>query len=276
MAKKVKGSNRLAKAPLAEVVFELRWGLQNGPDNQAVLHADPGSVPLLEAFTTYMKKAKFGFFRDMSHPLQTGPYGVVRRYFLDPETPYPIMQIGVGIFATNASSQYQYTEFRQQVVSGVSALLSAYPKIDFFPLVPQYLELRYVDVFDQSVMDGASFFTFLNSETALKLGLPPMLSGPNQVTTKPAGRIVYEAELRGWKGSRVVVDIASAAQGAAGEAAIRMITTVRTLASGVPLVKGKLSYPGKVAKWLDFAHGVTSPLFKEIISDRVMQKFEEL
>src|SRR6266480_3745454 len=104
MAKKTKASAKLPKAPLVEVVFELRWHLQGAGEKQAtILHSDPGIIPLLEAFTSSMKRAKFGFVRDMSSPLQTGPYGVVRRYFRNSETPYPILQIGVGIFAANAS-----------------------------------------------------------------------------------------------------------------------------------------------------------------------------
>jgi uncharacterized protein (TIGR04255 family) len=276
MARRSKGSTRLPKAPLAEVVFELRWTLQKGPDNQAILHSDPGIMPLLDAFTSHMKKAKFGFFRDMSHPLQTGPYGVVRRYFRDSESPYPIMQVGIGIFATNASSQYDYPNFREQVLSGIAALLNSYPKMDFFPLRPDHLELRYVDVFDQNVMEGVGFFNFLNSETAFKVGLPPMLGGSKQVTGKAQGRVIYEAELKDWKGSRIIVDLGSALQETTNEDAIRMVTLVRTTLPGVPELKTKGTFPKQVAKWLDFAHGITSPLFKEIISDNVMRKFKEL
>ncbi len=166
MAMKTKGSEaRLPNAPLVEVVFELRWKLQPGPEDQAVLNSDPGLIPLLDAFTSNMKKAKFGFVREMSHPLQTGPYGVVRRYFRDSETPYPLMQVGVGIRAANASSQYTWLSFKEQVLFAVRTLISSYPKMDFFLLSPNHLELRYMDVFDKTVTDGADFFNFLNKDT---------------------------------------------------------------------------------------------------------------
>ena len=276
MARRSSGSTRLPKAPLAEVVFEMRWGLQRGPENQPVLQSDPGILPLLDAFTAQMKKSKFGFFRDMSHPLQTGPYGVVRRYFLNSDAPYPIMQVGAGIFATNASSQYEYAEFRKQVLSGIAALLNSYPKMDFFALHPDYLELRYVDVFDQTVMEGLEFFSFLAKETGFKLDMPPMLKANGQLVRKAMGRIVYDGELKSRKGSRILADIGSATHGTTNEDALQMVTIVRSVGEGVPKLSTKSAFTNQVAKWLDFAHGITSPLFKEIVSDRVMHKFKEL
>jgi hypothetical protein len=125
-------------------------------------------------------------------------------------------------------------------------------------------------------MEGADFFGFLNSATAFNVGLPPMLTDKKQVTGKPVGRFGYEAELKGWKGSRIAIDVGSAVQATATEDVIRMVTIVRTTPPGVPELKNRATFPKQVAKWLDFAHGVTSPLFREIVSDDVMRKFKEL
>jgi uncharacterized protein (TIGR04255 family) len=275
MAKKSKSSTRLPKAPLAEVVFELRWNLYTMPDNQPGVNSDPGTIPLLNAFTSSMKKGKFGFTRDMSHPLLTGPYGVVRRYFKDSETPYPIMQVGVGIFATNASSEYEYPAFRDQVLFGLRTLLASYPKMDFFALIPNFIELRYIDVFDQTVLQGADFYGFLRNETTFDVSFPSMLTG-GKAAEKSQGRFVYDSALKDWKGSRLVVDVASAVHSTTNEDSVRMVTTVRTTGAGVPKLDPKASFPQRIGKWLDFAHGVTSPLFKEIVSENVMRKFQEL
>jgi uncharacterized protein (TIGR04255 family) len=276
VAKKGRHSTRLPKAPLAEVVFELRWNLQVGPQNQAVLHSDPGLLPLLDAFGSNVKKAKFGFVREMSHPLQTGPYGVVRRYFRDSETPYPILQVGVGIFAANASSQYEWPTFKDQVLLGTRALLSSYPKMDFFSLSPNLLELRYIDLFDKAVTGGADFFEFLNRDTSFDIGLPTMLRDRKIVSGVPVGRFTVETDLKTRKSSRLIVDVASAKHGDDQEDAIRMVTIVRTTGAGVLKLNNKATFLGQVAAWLDFAHEVTSPLFREIVSENIMRKFQEL
>jgi hypothetical protein len=52
MAKKKRASDRLPKAPLTEVVFELRWARQAGPAGQPILQSDPGLLPLLERFSS--------------------------------------------------------------------------------------------------------------------------------------------------------------------------------------------------------------------------------
>src|SRR5688572_1001001 len=123
---------RLPKAPLAEVVFELRWVLQSDPGLPPFLRNDPGLAPLLDSFTANMKKAGYGFTRDMSPATQTGAYGVARRYFLGADKPFPIMQIGPGIFATNASSLYDWKSYKAQVIQGVRAVFKSYPQLKSF------------------------------------------------------------------------------------------------------------------------------------------------
>jgi uncharacterized protein (TIGR04255 family) len=98
-----------------------------------------------------MKKIGFGTTKDMSHPLQTGPHGVVRRFYKAADKPFPIMQIGSGIFASNESSEYEWRSFKSQVTRGLRTLLKVYPKLDFFTLRPSHLELRYVDIFGTSL-----------------------------------------------------------------------------------------------------------------------------
>lgn len=66
-------SEALPKAPMVEVVFEVRWKLQDGPAAVPMLKSDPGLVPLLERFSKQMRKTGFTAQRDLSHPLQTGP-----------------------------------------------------------------------------------------------------------------------------------------------------------------------------------------------------------
>jgi uncharacterized protein (TIGR04255 family) len=102
-----------------------------------------------------MKRHGYGFFRDMSPPLETGAYGVARRFFKSPDSPFPIMQVGPGSLATNESSLYEWNTFKTQIGVGLCTLFDSYPQITFFKLEPSLVELRYIDVFDKSLLgDG--------------------------------------------------------------------------------------------------------------------------
>ena len=188
MAQRRRRIARLPKAPLAEVVFELRWKLQGPPDSPPVLKADPGLLPLLDNFTNRMKKAGFGFSREMSPPLQTGGYGVARRFYKSSDSPFPIMQVGPGIFATNESSLYEWSAFKAQINVGLGAILDSYPKLGFYKLEPSYVELRYIDVFDGSLLGKATLFDFAERGTSLKFQLPKILTDGKRFVGDADGR----------------------------------------------------------------------------------------
>ena len=54
---KKRRADRLSKAPLTEVVFELRWALQGDALPHPVMQSDPGLLPLLENFSKEIKKS---------------------------------------------------------------------------------------------------------------------------------------------------------------------------------------------------------------------------
>jgi uncharacterized protein (TIGR04255 family) len=109
-------TRRLPNAPLAEVVFELRWILEQGPIPGPYMNFDPMLIPLLQKFSVAMENSGFSHKQDFAHPAQTTPYGVVRRFYKNDESPFPIVQIGAGIFATNESTQYEWRTFKAQVL----------------------------------------------------------------------------------------------------------------------------------------------------------------
>jgi uncharacterized protein (TIGR04255 family) len=183
-------------APLAEVVFEIRWKIQGPPDAPPAVKVDPGLLPLLENLTAKLKKIGFGVSKDMSPPWQTGGYGVARRFFKSADSAFPIMQVGPGIFATNESSLYEWKAFKLQVIVGVRALLDSYPKLGLFQLDPNFLELRYVDVFDKSLLGKAAIFDFINRGTSMKIELPKMLADTNIFIGDADGRFVLAHHLK--------------------------------------------------------------------------------
>jgi hypothetical protein len=273
MAKKKPEADVLPKAPLIEVVFELRWMLQQGPDGVPVLQSDPGLLPLLNGFATRATKAGFKVSIEMSHPLQTGPHGVVRRFFRSEAEPFPILQVGPGIFASNEGPEYDWKTFKAQSTKGLGDLLDSYPKLEFFPLKPKSLELRYIDVFSKKVAGGASLLGFLASGTSMTLDLPPMLADRKRFSPDVAGRLILHMDLKERKGSRLVLDLGSALNNLTKEENVRLETKVTTEGDGVPQYKTRTKFVNDVVAWLDFAHNIHSPLFKELISTEVLKNF---
>jgi len=273
MARKTRRTDRLPKAPLAEVVFELRWALQGGADSPSFLHSDPGLLPLLDSFTKGMKKAGFGVFKDLSRPLETGAYGVVRRFFKNADSAFPILQIGPGIFASNESSQYEWKAFKAQTSLGLRTLIGAYPKLSFFSLQPNYLEIRYIDAFDASLLGKAALFHFAERGTSLKFTLPPMLDNRKLFEGDPTGRFAFQRKLKGWANSIFSLDFGSG-QKETKESIVRLETKIITKGDGVARLQTPLKFLREIDDWLEFAHGITSPFFKDFILPPVMQKFE--
>jgi uncharacterized protein (TIGR04255 family) len=263
----------LPKAPLAEVVFELRWALQAAPPDVPILQPDPGLIPLLDRFTKEVKKIGFGSIRDMSHPLQTGTYGVVRRFYKANDRPFPIMQIGPGIFATNESSEYAWKPFKKQAKQGMRALLRSYPKLDFFSLKLIHIELRYIDAFPASLVGNAALFPFLEKQTTLRIGLPEMLTDKKIFEPDVMGRFHYRAKLKGRKQSELTLDLGSGKNAETGEELVRMETKVISLGPDVPTLRNNLKAFRAVDLWLEMAHGITSPLFRELIKRETLAKY---
>ena len=135
--------SRLPNAPLIEVVFELHWKLEDFP--QRPLAIDPGYATLADLFEGYAKRKGFG----RQTELQPGYGGVgetVSRRFYKGEASFPIMQLGHGLYAANASVEYEWNSFRKLAIDGASFVVENYPKLRNFDLSITRLEIRYIDV----------------------------------------------------------------------------------------------------------------------------------
>jgi uncharacterized protein (TIGR04255 family) len=259
---------RLPSAPLAEVVFELRWELQQG-----IFPFDPLLAPSIARFSKEIDQMGFKFTQDISSVQQTGPYGVARRFLRAEDMPFPIMQIGAGIFATNESVKYEWQSFKAQVLQGIKALLRAYPQSIGFSLRPNYLELRYVDVFDKAVIGDKDLFDFAESGTSLRFKLPDVLFDRNMFWGDASGRFFFQRSLRGRKDSTFAIDLSSGRNMATKQDVLQLVSRVASSGVGVPPLGGTTPFLKQIGDWLEFAHNVTSPFFKHFILKDVMDKF---
>jgi uncharacterized protein (TIGR04255 family) len=263
---------RLPNAPLVEAVFELRWALP-GPSGTP-WHIDPGFLPMRELFTKNVARLGFIEMRDIVGPQDVlVGNAIARRYYLAKDRDFPLMQMGPGMFASNQSAEYDWPSFKRQVLNGTRAVLASYPPLPNFPLTPNYLELRYIDAFDAGLVGTTDLVRFLDAATTMKLEAPQFLTS-KKFGDQQQGRVLLQTIAKDWKASQFILDLAS---GRRQEGPIvRLETKVVTTAEGTPKLRKPQAFLSEVGKWLDFAHGITSPFFREFVKAPVMEKFKKV
>ena len=271
VAKKKRNSpSQLPNAPLAEVVFEIRWQLKadNAP---SLLWNDPGYPILAENFTDAAAARGFNAIKRPSYGGLMAPYSVLLRFHKDEALPFPIWQIGPGIFAANDSAGYEWNSFRTLAVNGAKALLSSYPKMKTFKLQPTLLELRYIDSIDKSLIAHQDVLRFLNEQTSMNVELSSFLK------KKPLGKLSsasldFSFAVSGLRDTAFNVRVGNARI----ENKETIILTSKVLTKSAKIIGGdtmstQLQFIGE---WLDKAHGVTSPFFNQFVSPSLMEQFK--
>jgi uncharacterized protein (TIGR04255 family) len=263
---------RLPNAPLVEAVFELRWALQGPPGTPSL--TDPGFLPMRESFTKNVARLGFVELRDMVGPqdLLIGN-AIARRFYLAKDQAFPLMQMGPGIFATNQSAEYEWSGFKKQVLDGIRAVVASYPTLPNFPLNPNYLELRYLDAFDASLVGTTDLIRFLDVATTMKLEGPPSLSSKKMFADERQGRVILQTAAKAWESSQFIFDLASGQR--EKESIVRLETKVVTTAEGTPKLRNSRAFLSEIGKWLEFAHGITSLFFRGFVKPPVMEKFNK-
>lgn len=277
---KKKPQRKLKKAPLIEVVFELRWVLSSkseNSENDPFSLYDPAYPLVRESFSKEVKKAGY------KHSIQMGnksfpisiPYSVETRYFLDQEQKFPMMQIGVGIFATNTDgSKYVWEDFKKQILDGIKALTNSYPNTGSFKLKPAHLELRYIDFFDPQFLlnkNNASIQSFINNETSANLSLPQFkfqdLIGPFDT-----GRLTLKSKLKKIKNSEFIIDIGSGTREEIES--VRLESRVITAAKNGLSIKSGQKIEDYVKIWLEDVRAVLSPFFEDFLEPALLKKLD--
>ncbi len=262
---------KLPNSPLVEVVFELRWALRGEDDLPPPFRADPGFELLAESFTETATGQGFLVRKDMS-PTGIGALGhsVKYRYSRSADEPFPLWQIGPGIFACNQATEYEWKEFRELVSNGVRALFSSYPKSKTIAIHPVYLELRYIDAFNEKLVGHYDLIRFLSGNTSLSLELSGFLNSErfNRETT---GLLRVLRTLRDDQNTQFQLEVGT------GESNQKrsLIATSKVVKRGDPIelgahIRTKIK---NIVQWIDIAHEVTSPFFKDFVNDDLMGKF---
>ncbi len=165
----------LTKAPLVEVIFELRWGKQIPMEHGVSVDFDPAEQAFLPGeFKRIAEQKGFREVEALAKPHQMMmPYQAAHRFRKSKDT-WPCLQIGMGILTVNQVNEgYEWESFRKSAQLGLTMLEQAHPH-GLKELPGKALVLRYLDGF--LLPEGEqSFVKFMSENLAIRLQFPDSL-----------------------------------------------------------------------------------------------------
>lgn len=265
-------TGQLRNASLSEVVFELRWETVGQDAGNPIGNADPGYAAAFDSLSLHASKLGMQTVRDFL-PVYGGiAGGISRRYFIGPDQPFPILQLGYGIFAANASSDYEWESFRSFALDSAQSVIEAYPSFREHKFRLSLVELRYINSFGAGAGGDRGLTRFLKSSTTIEAELPPALkNSPRIKSENDRGRYSFNVDCRKPADSRYHLDIATVTQDETP--AIRMEHKVTLKGDNLLAGRNLTARIKKISDWLDQAHDVTSPSFTGIIKASVLNSF---
>jgi uncharacterized protein (TIGR04255 family) len=134
--------SKLLKAPLQEVIFEIRWALKPGTESGQMI--DEGFELASGRLSTIVEQNFAHYKRIVSQdiPEQLLHYRAVHQYWAG-ENKWPVLQLGPGIFTINCTDDgYDWENgFRQLIEQAIGWLLQSYRQT----LNIGFAGLRYID-----------------------------------------------------------------------------------------------------------------------------------
>jgi uncharacterized protein (TIGR04255 family) len=252
----------LLHSPVIEVIFELRWEIEN--DQQTGRMRDP-SYPMMYGRLYERLKKDFPHIEDLpstqAHP-ETTPY-VPRHRMRKEKNGYPLVQVGPGIITVNEAKGYSWSRFSALILRLIESITELYPT-DGMPLNFIKSEIRYVNGirFD---LARENPLAFLAEKLHMKVELDSELfernalhERPNSVglnmtyaLEKPMGNLGISANLGQFEGKPAFIQQ----------------TLIQSFGELVPADLENFS------PWLEEAHEVAENCFQVFCKGALMEKF---
>ena len=266
---------RLPNAPLVEVCFELRWDVSRtgpiGPAGAAQFGYDPGFRPLDSAFDVLMKKAGYTSLEVTMPPGPVFIWSPVKRYRKGDGSPFPLVQIGHGIFAFNSSTEYDWLVFKEQALQNLTWLKEAYPNGKDLVLRPVRAELKYIDSFDKTLLGHNSFSRFLRDNTKINYNGFNFIES-DVFSGEDKGRFRITKGLSNPEVGFLDFDVGTG-ESNSGMGVLLSSSVIKEQDFGESTwVDNTVS---AAEKWLEAAHAVTSPFFRSFVGPDLMDQFNQ-
>jgi uncharacterized protein (TIGR04255 family) len=261
------------KAPLAEIVAEVRWASEANPstnreskpsasviDLSALLFAK-GSDELFMSLGGKIHSAGFTRAERVLPPGFPPVAGqVVWRYRKGENSP-ELLQVGNGVFSANCVPPYSsWDEFSATVELGITAIVAARAELgDKSPFTQ--VSLRYIDAFSEDLIGGKSYPSFIAEVLGFNVGMPDVIGEIAHPTDAPQVALQLTVPLR----EKMLMSVSVGAGIVQNVPALLMDTTV---SSTQPIDLDVKS----VMQALNAAHGIIRKTFlslTEKIHDRM-------
>lgn len=147
----------LSQAPLIEVIFEIRWGEEEGSPQGGLALKFPDEDQ--DLFKGRFQAAIEGLgFTSVERPYPAGiPHVPSLRFRRAPNT-WPCYQVGLGIFTTNQINDgYDWSTFKENVLQGIH-LFDKTRDVGLADIPNVMIELRYQDGFMFGEYESATAF----------------------------------------------------------------------------------------------------------------------
>lgn len=246
--------SKLPKAPLQEVIFEIRWALK--PDKISGQLNDEGFEFAGGRLSTILEN-EFPVIKRIipaDIPSQLMHYRVINQYWSG-ESTWPVIQLGPGIFTINCTDDNYFWEehFRGLIDKGLDCLEQAYK----VPLSIEYVSLRYIDAITtaEHILPGESWENFIKRNFNLEYSNNFNTRGvQKQIKINQVFELEDKSDLQ------------------------LEITNGKIKNQDALIWQTSISKPGKFDKqalipWADYAHGVTHDLFKELVKPHLYASF---
>ncbi len=265
---------RLPNAPLAEVIFELRWKVEGVPGTPPgfPFGNDPGYPIFARIFSE--KATKQGFpIKESARPGEVAPiaYMTRERFKRAADKPFPVLQIGPGVFACNASTEYEWPLFKALIAEGLELVFDSYPITEVTRHDLIGCELRYLDVFDQSLLGHLDFLKFFTENTnGYRLDLPFLAD--ELLHGETSGQLNIEKGVAFDKETRFHFEVGTGeSPSAKGLVAWSKVTKN---SDSMKLDEAKKEKIGALLSWAESAHDVTHKFFHGFVAQNLMEKFK--
>lgn len=256
MKNKIEKNKTLSKPPLQEVLFEIRWQMENSDyTNQtydkffdiAVGHLHSKAEKEFPVFKTKVPSFLLGKQDLLS-------YQTVYQYWTG-ENKWPVIQLGPGIFTVNnTDDNYNWkSNYLPLVKKGLKWLEESYlKKLNF-----NYLSLRYIDTISTKDYKFTDWCNFIEDNLNFKVS--------NLFNTHGSlKQFNFNQVFQMNNGSDLQI-IISNAQNDKLEDILVWETAV---------INNKAINSNEIANWLETAHNITHNLFTEICKDELYNSFK--
>jgi uncharacterized protein (TIGR04255 family) len=174
------------KAPLKEIIAEVRWGTGNLPleipVNQpfaipASFFADSAQEKLFIGLGEELSKIGYGRSERLTPAgFPAIPGQPVYRFQSNPPTEPVLFQAGLGQFSVHGVPPYKsWDEFLPTVKRGLDALLRVYPQV-MGEQPFSSVTLRYIDFFEDDLIQGRDVIAFMSDILRIDIRIPNFVS----------------------------------------------------------------------------------------------------